>query len=503
MERGRRGGVGDDGDRSDSGSGSERRNGGGERSGRNVGGRRNGDSVGKRSGSWSIGERRSDLRLAERRHVGVGSEKRSRGQDLRRVGGGKMLRRGEERIGMQQRVKRRWKNVEGESDTEQYDPLDSDIESPSPDESSRVAFQPKKRIRNVRFTQQENDILVDKVLKVYDKLFGKISGKTSTTEKNKMWVKICDSVNSMGVYHRTTENCKKRFADCKRKLKEKLDKQRNNSGVTDGEPAQPIKLSAMEQRLQVVIVPKVIHGIPGVIYNEAADLEEEAGPSWRDETPMRSSGPVVPICIKELSAEEDLEGGHYRSPQADANSEDMFTMRLENITAMQEMQTPQSSPSHGSPLQEEEEQLDGPGDNQANQFYEAQESFQTRIIHCMSSMHWDIRSLGRKFDEHAKVQREQLVVHQQTNAILSQMVGCMQQRTQQNTSSFTELCNVLRQATEVTWPQSAGAHSSIETRSNAQNPMPQTLHHHGRGASGGRPQSEPQLPPPSAKHGKH
>ncbi|KAM8953330.1 uncharacterized protein RCH25_044173 [Pelodytes ibericus] len=91
--------------------------------------------------------------------------------------------------------------------------------------------QERERQRNVKFSEEENDILIKKISENYEKILGKLTTRTSTSEKKAIWRDIATSVNSVSAYSRTTMQCKKRYADIKKKVKEKMAKQsRHQSG---------------------------------------------------------------------------------------------------------------------------------------------------------------------------------------------------------------------------------------------------------------------------------
>ncbi|KAG8429090.1 hypothetical protein GDO86_018328, partial [Hymenochirus boettgeri] len=86
----------------------------------------------------------------------------------------------------------------------------------------------RERQRSFKFTEEENDILIRKILENYDKILGKLATRTSTTEKAAIWRNIAAAVNGVSAYTRTTMQCKKRYADIKKKVKEKMAKQRRH-----------------------------------------------------------------------------------------------------------------------------------------------------------------------------------------------------------------------------------------------------------------------------------
>ncbi|MEE6526777.1 hypothetical protein FKM82_027633 [Ascaphus truei] len=131
------------------------------------------------------------------------------------------------------------------------------------------------------------------------------------------------------------------------------------------------------------------------------------------------------------------------------------------------------------------------------QFYNSQELFHTSLMDLMNSLQRDVHALGRHMQEHIKLQRDILHVHQQRNAILSQIFLCMNQNMQQHESCMLELLNVIIEATDVL----SSPHKQSCARTpliTASTPPPSPPSCEGR-ASAGR---APSLPPTPAKRGK-
>ncbi|KAE8580131.1 hypothetical protein XENTR_v10024319 [Xenopus tropicalis] len=78
------------------------------------------------------------------------------------------------------------------------------------------------RIRKMRFSDEELNVLVQEVHDNMSQLFGELSVKTPTAVKNKIWEGIVAKVNAIGVTTRTVSELKKRWHDLRRRTKMKI-----------------------------------------------------------------------------------------------------------------------------------------------------------------------------------------------------------------------------------------------------------------------------------------
>ncbi|XP_053561009.1 uncharacterized protein LOC128652087 [Bombina bombina] len=168
------------------------------------------------------------------------------------------------------------------------------------------------------FSPEENDVLIDKIRPVYDKLFGKLATRTSYSEKNNIWRRIAKAVNAVSDHPRSIPKCKKRFNDIKRKVKEKLVKIDNHNRRTGGHPPLRLPFCQYERITRDLIHPAMITGIHCVIDT----LQNVAGPS---NAPTRISFPLQPSTnkVKEeppLSPEEDSSQDAYLLPEPKEDS---------------------------------------------------------------------------------------------------------------------------------------------------------------------------------------
>ncbi|XP_040203805.1 uncharacterized protein LOC120935810 isoform X2 [Rana temporaria] len=100
-----------------------------------------------------------------------------------------------------------------------------------PTRGETARFLERERLRNVKFSDRENNVLVRKISENYEKILGRLITGTSAAEKKEIWRDIVAAVNSVSHHTRTVAQCKKRYSDIKKKVKEKLAKQRGGKQV--------------------------------------------------------------------------------------------------------------------------------------------------------------------------------------------------------------------------------------------------------------------------------
>ncbi|XP_018121589.1 myb-related transcription factor, partner of profilin isoform X2 [Xenopus laevis] len=147
------------------------------------------------------------------------------------------------------------------------------------DESQAQQQAEHERQRKARFSEEENDVLINSILPHYDKLFGKLAARTSTAVKNALWREIAAAVNAISAYPRSLQNCKKRYADVKRKVKEKLCKIAKHSLATGDRAPLSISFWPYERIMEKIISAEVVAGVPGATDSGRMAEPNAAGPS--------------------------------------------------------------------------------------------------------------------------------------------------------------------------------------------------------------------------------
>ncbi|XP_041419654.1 uncharacterized protein XB22169522.L isoform X2 [Xenopus laevis] len=147
------------------------------------------------------------------------------------------------------------------------------------DESQAQQQAERERQRKARFSEEENDVLINSILPHYDKLFGKLAARTSTAVKNALWREIAAAVNAISAYPRSLQNCKKRYADVKRKVKEKLCKIAKHRRATGDRVPLSISFWPYERIMEKIISAEVAAGVLGATDSGRMAEPNAAGPS--------------------------------------------------------------------------------------------------------------------------------------------------------------------------------------------------------------------------------
>ncbi|XP_075460099.1 uncharacterized protein LOC142496904 isoform X1 [Ascaphus truei] len=78
------------------------------------------------------------------------------------------------------------------------------------------------RKRKDKFSEQEVQTLVNEIMAHVEELFGPTANNVSSDEKNAIWLGVWRKVNKVGGMERGLIDCKKRWSDYKRKLKQRV-----------------------------------------------------------------------------------------------------------------------------------------------------------------------------------------------------------------------------------------------------------------------------------------
>ncbi|XP_063813664.1 uncharacterized protein LOC135054487 [Pseudophryne corroboree] len=120
----------------------------------------------------------------------------------------------------------------------------------------------KKRKRCQRFSQKENEALVDGVLRHYHLLFSRPNSVSIGIEKKEaIWRKIADKVSAVGKSRRNAIVCRKRFSDCKIGVRKKLSIMRQHAQGAGGKRPLNIDLVEWEQKLQDHLALEAVTGV--------------------------------------------------------------------------------------------------------------------------------------------------------------------------------------------------------------------------------------------------
>ena len=131
----------------------------------------------------------------------------------------------------------------------------------------------EKRGRETNFTSLQTNILVEEIQKVNSVLFGKLDQKVSSQDKQKLWQRITNRVNSAGPgTERRIDQIKKRWYDVQRGVKKKESTRRCIVRQT-GNDGNPPELSDTEKIVVDLLGDDVIDGIKGGF--DTAEIEKD------------------------------------------------------------------------------------------------------------------------------------------------------------------------------------------------------------------------------------
>ncbi|KAG8449761.1 hypothetical protein GDO86_016421 [Hymenochirus boettgeri] len=281
------------------------------------------------------------------------------------------------------------------------------------------------RLRNMKFTEDENDVLVTKVMENYRKLYGDDASRTSSFEKKRIWRGILDSVNRLGVSVRNVDNCKKRFADCKRFVRTKMNRNRHHGGKR---PPLNVYYAEWEEKIKEIVCP-LGDVIPGVI--DSADPCTYEGPGhWSSQgnttpeaqlSPEENFTPDVPVLFDTRMQTEPETQAANKESRASRKHKDLSV----EVEVEVEEEEEESSSQEESDHQHSTEEADLPEMEQL--LLKGQEFFRQTLRRQLHSVRQEVRDFKRehtkRMDSLLTLHREHLIVEEQRNEILSQLVA--------------------------------------------------------------------------------
>ncbi|KAG9471979.1 myb-related transcription factor, partner of profilin-like [Eleutherodactylus coqui] len=180
-------------------------------------------------------------------------------------------------------------------------------------------YMEEERQRGQRFSEEENQVLVEGVLCYYKELCGYSSLKGSASRKRRLWQEVVNRVNSIGMTYRTIEVCKKRYGDCKRAVKLKMAALEHQAMGWGGTQEQ-IKFNNWEEKLRQKIISTTMNGAQRVLDTckpSSLELSDSTAPS---STPQQCSSwaPTIEtsgaLIIEPLSCEPVSDYDEANSP---------------------------------------------------------------------------------------------------------------------------------------------------------------------------------------------
>ncbi|XP_075047013.1 myb-related transcription factor, partner of profilin-like [Mixophyes fleayi] len=165
--------------------------------------------------------------------------------------------------------------------------------------------------RNVRFSHDENYVLVHNIIHCYEVILGNLAAHTPLRRRHQLWGQICEAVNAVGPLKRSVAHCQKRFSDIKRKLKEKMVEERRAARRTGGGPPLRVEYTSYEEELWQILPWEIVEGV-NVQDTDAPSLGQAVESPVRDLTPSPRSTP--PPSVSYSAPEEQAGPSLYRAP---------------------------------------------------------------------------------------------------------------------------------------------------------------------------------------------
>ncbi|XP_063804244.1 myb-related transcription factor, partner of profilin-like [Pseudophryne corroboree] len=299
--------------------------------------------------------------------------------------------------------------------------------------SSRILC--RDRMRNIKFTEEENDVLVTKVLENYPKLYGDDATRTSSSEKKRIWRGILESINCLGVSVRNMDTCKKRFTDCKRFVRAKMSKHWQHT--TTG-PALNVYYTDWEEKIKAIICP-LGEGIPGLI-DSADPYTYDCPGQW---SPHGNASPEAQLSPEESATPEaqfypDTQESEDHGLQTEDAELDSFkehtVVSVKEEAGDSEVEIPQLGDFHPNPdsLTPEEHLAEPPSEGEDlpemdQLLYQSQVAFRQTLRQQLHAVRQELREFRRdhveRMDLLLTLHREHIAVEEQRNQILSQLVS--------------------------------------------------------------------------------
>lgn len=120
------------------------------------------------------------------------------------------------------------------------------------------------RKRKRKFTERELQILIEEVHKEHDKLFGKSSMQVPEGHKRKIWLRIQELINAIGVTSRSIDDLKKRWYDLRKVAKERVSERRKHAAKSGAGVSTVPAPTALDLLVESTLQPETISGIGNV-----------------------------------------------------------------------------------------------------------------------------------------------------------------------------------------------------------------------------------------------
>ncbi|XP_075053952.1 uncharacterized protein LOC142139989 [Mixophyes fleayi] len=184
--------------------------------------------------------------------------------------------------------------------------------------------------RNVRFSHDENCVLVHNIIPCYEVILGNLAARTPLRRRHQLWGRVCEAVNAVGPLKRTVAHCRKRFSDIKRRLKEKMAQERRSTRRTGGGPPLRMEYTTYKEELRQIMPAEIVEGINVQDTDSPSfgQVVESPGPQFSP-----SARPTPPPSARDSGTDEQAGPSSYQPPQAESlemspEPEDLTTITL-------------------------------------------------------------------------------------------------------------------------------------------------------------------------------
>ncbi|XP_069063107.1 uncharacterized protein [Pleurodeles waltl] len=165
------------------------------------------------------------------------------------------------------------------------------------------------RKRKAKFTGRELEVLVDAIIPNESQLFGVQSHRTPISVKNKIWSRILAQVNTVAAVRRNKEDCKKKWYDLKRRIKDRITQSKEHISGICGVPGQGLEFSVIQEKVLSTMDLNNIEGTDGVdTAGETRDEQQSDADFFEDEgTDEHSAGHNLAEMDTDVFEETPLE----------------------------------------------------------------------------------------------------------------------------------------------------------------------------------------------------
>ncbi|XP_053558175.1 t-SNARE domain-containing protein 1-like [Bombina bombina] len=133
-------------------------------------------------------------------------------------------------------------------------------------------------MRCPNFSFDENVALVQAIMDNHSALFGQEKGRGVARRRKEAWSAVEEAVNSVAPQRRTAEGLKKRWNDCKRRVKEKMGQKAMHQRKTGGGPPLEAEYNVWQEMIRSSLSITAVRGLPGACDSGVATTAPHAEP---------------------------------------------------------------------------------------------------------------------------------------------------------------------------------------------------------------------------------